>query len=139
MQVLHVVQMSRCIQPGSIIQVCRLRMTATISLRSAIVHVWLVLKATRGANVALLAITMLQLQDTESADAALGSSRSTDGVMLNVHVAREQRQRQYRAGEKEHIMCLLHVYFVMMGLPCSNSLLPLTDTHRNLVKSCNVS
>lgn len=38
-------------------------------------HVWLVLKATRAANVALPAITMLQLQDTESADAALGSSR----------------------------------------------------------------
>lgn len=38
-------------------------------------HVWLVPKDTRAANVALLTITMLQLQETESANAALRSSR----------------------------------------------------------------
>lgn len=49
---------------------------ATVShLRSANVHVWLVLKATRAANVALLTITVLRLQEKEFADAALGSSR----------------------------------------------------------------
>jgi len=49
---------------------------ATVNhVRSANVHVWLVLKDTRAASIALLVSTMLLLQETESADAALGSSR----------------------------------------------------------------
>ena len=100
--------MSRCIRSVTIVQVCRLRITATSYSQSYEVCKCACLAgATRAANVALLAITMLQLQDTKSADAALGSSRCHR--QGNVACKRRSKEMvetiQSRSERAHHVPC----------------------------------
>lgn len=67
-------------------------------------HVWLVLKAIRAANVDCLPSQCCSCRTQNLLTLHLAAADVTDRVMLHVKLARKQWQSRYRAGKREHIM-----------------------------------